>query len=313
MPLVSCPSCHTADALVGVDDADGKLVACGTCGHRWRRDLTPTCRLCGSTDLEPVATSTLEEAGRGEQRTPSGIRTTYRCWACGARDATSSAPIPAGAGWRAARETRVRTPGGTDEGTGREDQGAPPRRVESTFGVFEEGRTVGGRWRLESLLRWSSTGTVWAAADVTGEGVAALHRHGLAHLGIRPDKLLRGPEGPVRLIDFGSDRVRARTTTDRYEDERMAWQAPEQIVAGQHGTAADVYSLALTLWAIAGGDFVELGVNAPARARHRLQHDLPPLPPHGGTPASLRDAIAAAGRRRPEDRPTARAFTDLIS
>lgn len=100
MALVSCPSCDTADHLIGVDVDDGKVVECGACGHRWRRDLTPTCRLCGSTDLEAVATSTLEEAGRGDQRTPSGIRTAYRCWACGARDATSSSPIAAPAGWR---------------------------------------------------------------------------------------------------------------------------------------------------------------------------------------------------------------------
>lgn len=203
----------------------------------------------------------------------------------------------------------------------RDDQPTASRRVGSAFGVFEEGRTVGGRWRLTTLLRWSSTGSIWAATDVDGRqrvafkllhpgiaadgtvaalhagsakaaaavahpnrvrildvrrrerdllivaeavtgptlaqtvvatahltglaggiggALAAMHRRGLAHLDVRPDKVLLPAGGPARLVDFGSGRVRARTPTDRYADDRMAWQAPEQVVAGTHGPAADV-------------------------------------------------------------------------
>lgn len=54
-------------------------------------------------------------------------------------------------------------------------------------------------------------------------------------------------------------------------------------------------------------------MNPPAQARYRSQHDLPPLGPTSTATPALRDAIAAGARRRPEDRPTARAFTELLT
>lgn len=103
MPLISCPDCSEDEELRGETTDEGVVLTCEACGHRWQRDLTPRCGLCGSEDLEVVPTSVLEEAGRGEQRTPSGIRDVQLCWSCGARDATSSRPIPAEPGWKRKR------------------------------------------------------------------------------------------------------------------------------------------------------------------------------------------------------------------
>lgn len=94
MPQVVCPSCQEEDDLAGRREDDRITIVCGRCGTSWDRDTEPTCRLCGSTDLEPVRTSTLEEAGRGEQRTPSGIRLSYYCWSCSGADVTSGSPVP---------------------------------------------------------------------------------------------------------------------------------------------------------------------------------------------------------------------------
>lgn len=94
MPIVVCPVCGEDDDLQGERLGERIVLTCGRCGQRWDRDTTPRCRLCGSDDLQAVPTSTLEEAGRGEQRTPSGIRTVYACWSCGSRDVTSSNPVP---------------------------------------------------------------------------------------------------------------------------------------------------------------------------------------------------------------------------
>ncbi len=41
-----------------------------------------------------MPTSTLEEHGRGEQRTPSGIRIRHYCWECRGDDVTSQEPHP---------------------------------------------------------------------------------------------------------------------------------------------------------------------------------------------------------------------------
>lgn len=103
MPSVACPACGEEDALRGRPSDEGLMLTCEHCGEEWNRDLTPRCGLCGSTDLEVVPTSVLEEAGRGEQRTPSGIRDVHICWACGATDATSSHPAPAEPDWKRKR------------------------------------------------------------------------------------------------------------------------------------------------------------------------------------------------------------------
>lgn len=94
MPIVSCPACGEDEDLTG-SASDGSIVlTCGPCGHTWLRDTVPVCRLCGSEDIEGVATSTLEEHGRAGVRTPSGIRLVHYCWSCRGNDVTSTEPSP---------------------------------------------------------------------------------------------------------------------------------------------------------------------------------------------------------------------------
>lgn len=94
MPQVSCPACGEDEELAGRREDERILLTCERCGAAWDRDTRPTCRLCGSEELEAVPTSTLEDAGRGAQRTPSGIRLVHYCWSCRGDDVTSSSPRP---------------------------------------------------------------------------------------------------------------------------------------------------------------------------------------------------------------------------
>lgn len=94
MPIVTCPSCGEDEDLEGHATTNGIGITCGACGATWDRDTTPSCSLCGSTDLQGVPTSTLREAGRGEQWAPSGVRIAWFCWACSGHDVTSPTPIP---------------------------------------------------------------------------------------------------------------------------------------------------------------------------------------------------------------------------
>jgi hypothetical protein len=92
MPLVRCPGCGEDEALVGTRVDEGLELTCERCGVRWNRDTVPRCVVCGSDDVEGIPTSTLQEAGRGDQWAPSGVRLVYYCWACRANDVTSSQP-----------------------------------------------------------------------------------------------------------------------------------------------------------------------------------------------------------------------------
>ncbi len=99
MPLVTCPGCGEDEQLIGrsVTDGDGaerRELTCERCGTTWDRDVVPTCRLCRSTDIEGIPTSTLQEKGRGDQWAPSGVRLAYYCWSCRGADVTSSSPRP---------------------------------------------------------------------------------------------------------------------------------------------------------------------------------------------------------------------------
>lgn len=94
MALVACPSCGEQEDLAGERRGEQILVTCGRCGTGFDRDTSPTCSLCGSGDLEAVATTILREAGRGEQWAPSGLRVAWYCWTCTGQDVTSPAPVP---------------------------------------------------------------------------------------------------------------------------------------------------------------------------------------------------------------------------
>jgi ribosomal protein S27AE len=94
MRLVSCPRCGEDEDLTGTPHDETILLTCGACGASWDRDTRLVCGVCGSTDVEGIPTSTLEEAGRGDQRTPSGIRLVHYCWECRGNDVTSANPQP---------------------------------------------------------------------------------------------------------------------------------------------------------------------------------------------------------------------------
>lgn len=94
MPTIACPNCGEDEDLTGDRDGDAITLTCGACGVRWDRDTVPVYGLCGSTDVQGIPTSTLEEHGRAGVRAPSGIRLAYYCWDCRSKDVTSSRPIP---------------------------------------------------------------------------------------------------------------------------------------------------------------------------------------------------------------------------
>lgn len=109
-----------------------------------------------------------------------------------------------------------------------------------------------------SLRRWVGRDVPWrdvASAVLHAlEGLAQLHAHGGFHRDLKPDNLLMGTDPAtgqlvIKVADFGLARhpvsrtgpmTRSALGTDGYI-------APEVLVGGEFSTAADIYSLGITL------------------------------------------------------------------
>lgn len=78
-----CSACGETEALRGERRPDAIVVTCQRCGHSWQRDLRPSCRTCGRTDLVTVQQPILEKV-RGNQMSIVGTKTVQRCPVCDA-------------------------------------------------------------------------------------------------------------------------------------------------------------------------------------------------------------------------------------
>src|SRR5690606_36652648 len=75
---------------------------------------------------------------------------------------------------------------------------------------FVEGCTL-TQWRQRAPRAWAEVVDVLVAA---GRGLAAAHAQGLVHRDFKPDNVLVGDDGRVRVVDFGLARGTGDTSLD---------------------------------------------------------------------------------------------------
>jgi predicted RNA-binding Zn-ribbon protein involved in translation (DUF1610 family) len=80
---IACPECGENEELRGERRSETIALTCESCGHRWFRDLVPSCSTCGRRDVRQVPLAIVEK-GRGTQLSVVGTRPIHLCPGCDA-------------------------------------------------------------------------------------------------------------------------------------------------------------------------------------------------------------------------------------
>jgi len=162
---------------------------------------------------------------------------------------------------------------------------------------------------LRDVLRERGALQPRAALDILEPVLAALgaaHRTGFVHRDMKPENVLIGDDGRVKVADFGLVRsVNTVTSTTGAVLGTVSYLSPEQI--DQPGTAdarVDVYACGVVLYEMLTGSQPHEG-DSPAIVLYKhLHEDVPPPSARvPGLPYELDELVASATARTPDLRP----------
>ncbi|MGW1881734.1 Stk1 family PASTA domain-containing Ser/Thr kinase [Streptomyces sp. NPDC001970] len=161
---------------------------------------------------------------------------------------------------------------------------------------------------LRDVLRERGALQPRAALDILEPVLAALgaaHRAGFVHRDMKPENVLIGDDGRVKVADFGLVRaVGAVTNTTGSVLGTVSYLAPEQIESGTADTRADVYACGVVLYEMLTGAKPYAG-DTPAQVLYQhLNEDVPaPSAAVPGLARELDELVASATARNPDLRP----------
>ena len=148
-----------------------------------------------------------------------------------------------------------------------------------------------------------------AALDILEPVLAALgaaHRAGFVHRDMKPENVLIGDDGRVKVADFGLVRaVNTHTTASTGTVlGSVSYLAPEQIERGAVDPRVDVYACGVMLYEMLTGAKPHAGEHAAHVLYQHLHEDVePPSAVVPGLPEQLDDLVATAAARNREARP----------
>ncbi|MGW3989293.1 Stk1 family PASTA domain-containing Ser/Thr kinase [Streptomyces sp. NPDC004830] len=161
---------------------------------------------------------------------------------------------------------------------------------------------------LRDVLRERGALQPRAALDILEPVLAALgaaHRAGFVHRDMKPENVLIGDDGRVKVADFGLVRaVDTVTNTTGTVLGTVSYLAPEQIESGTADPRVDVYACGVMLYEMLTGDKPHDGDSPAVILYKHLHEDVPP--PSAAVPGlayELDELVASATARSAEVRP----------
>jgi serine/threonine-protein kinase len=153
------------------------------------------------------------------------------------------------------------------------------------------------------------TPMVWQQALVVFleilEGLDYAHSLGVLHRDLKPDNIMAGPRGEVKIMDFGIAHVlgSVRQTHEQSLVGTLQYVCPELISSKEISPRSDIYSLGILLFELISGTLPFTADNDFALLHQHLEKEPPLLSTVApDVPAFIDEAIFKAMRKLPEDR-----------
>ncbi|MBC8102644.1 MAG: PASTA domain-containing protein [Cytophagales bacterium] len=161
---------------------------------------------------------------------------------------------------------------------------------------------------LKERIRRAAPFQLTAATDcgiALAEALEFAHARGIAHGDVRPQNVLIGPEGQVKLSGFG---IAEAQNLALYQDPGLltrvvAYVASDAAASARPTASADLYALGVILFEMLTGDLPFKGDNPLQVAIKHAQEPVPsPRTINLGVPRALDGIVQKALGKRPEDR-----------
>jgi serine/threonine-protein kinase len=139
------------------------------------------------------------------------------------------------------------------------------------------------------------------AHELRGEDGELLN---VVHRDISPHNILVSVTGVTKVIDFGIAKARERLAEETHTDElkgKVDYMAPEQAIGPSIDRRTDVWSLGAVLYYLVGG-LPPFDADTKVASLMMRIEGKPPAPLPESMPQQVRDVIAKALMRKPEDR-----------
>ena len=199
--------------------------------------------------------------------------------------------------------------------------------------IYEFGRLSDGRPyhvmeliegdELEAVLRNEGPFSPQRALEVLRPVVGAVeaaHKMGVIHRDLKASNIILGPQGAVKLLDFGIakliDRSAIGVTTSTPIGQHIGTpyaMAPEQIRGTAVDARTDVYALGVLLFQLLTGRVPFPGDDNSEVERMHLVEDPPPPSKYVDVDAAIDEVVLRCMQKVPDARyPSARAFLDAL-